>query len=264
MRECLIAIVLLTSACSNAETQEPADRPIAAQAKAPAPAPSPRAAAEARLVEETDDLIEFTYGWSAEAAAVPELADRFEADMAKQRAEARKTAEEDRAARGPDIPFNGHYFDETWRTIGNTPRLLSLATAVSTYTGGAHGNSFYQALLWDKAARREIPLARLFADPAAALRLIEPVYCADLDRQRAQKRREPLPLEGDGWMTDCPTIGEQVVAPVDEDSDGRFEKLWVMLAPYAAGPYVEGSYEVDVPVTDNLKALVKAQYRGSF
>ena len=65
-------------------------------------------------------------------------------------------------------------------------------------------------------------------------------------------------------MIECPPLGDQVVVPVDADEDGRFERLRVLLGPYAAGPYAEGSYEVDVPVTGEMRALVKAQYRESF
>jgi hypothetical protein len=38
----------------------------------------------------------------------------------------------------------------------------------------------------------------------------------------------------------------------------------VLVAPYNAGPYAEGSYEVTVPVTPEILALVKAEYRDSF
>lgn len=265
MRKSLLAAALLLASCSDAAVQEAQkERQATTQGKAPAPAPSPPAPAKARVVEEKDDLVEFTYGWSAEAAAVPQLAARFEADMAKWRGESRKTAEEDRDARGPDVPFHGHYFSKTWETMGSTPRLLSLAAETSAFTGGAHGNSVFETLLWDREVRRAIEPDALFTDAAAAWRLMQPVYCAELDRQRAEKRQEKLPLKGEGWMVECRAIAEQVVAPVDEDKDGRFERLRVLLEPYNAGPYAEGSYEVDVPVTQELKALVKAEYRESF
>jgi hypothetical protein len=266
MRMIFLAAALLLAACSDIGSEEaPKERQSAAATQAPSPVPSAVATpAQTRLVEETDDIIEFTYGWSAEAAAVPELAARFEADLAKWRAESRKTAEEDRDARGPEIPFHGHLFSKTWTTMGSTPRLLSLAADLGTFTGGAHGNSIYEALLWDRQGRREIEVEALFADPAAAWRLMQPVYCAELDRQRAEKREETLPLEGEGWMVECRPVAEQVVAPVDEDKDGRFERLRVLLEPYNSGPYAEGSYEVDVPVTAALRALVKAEYRESF
>ena len=265
MKNSFLAATLLLAACSNVESEEATkERQPVSATQAASPAPSAATPAPARMVEETDELIEFTYGWSAEAAAVPELAARFEADLAKWRAESRKTAEEDRDARGPEIPFHGHLFSKTWATMGSTPRLLSLAADLGTFTGGAHGNSIYEALLWDREARREIGVEALFAEPAAAWRLMQPVYCAELDRQRAEKREETLPLEGEGWMVECRPVAEQVVAPVDGDKDGRFERLRVLLEPYNAGPYAEGSYEVDVPVTAELKALVKGEYAPSF
>lgn len=263
MRNSLLAAALMLTACSNSE------EPEAPRTAEPAAAPSPSAApaqkpATARLVKEKDELLEFTYGWSAEGAAVPELVARLEADMAKQRADSRKIAEEDRAARGPDTPFHGHYFTKTWATAGTSPRLLSLVADIATYTGGAHGMSGFEALLWDREARQAIEVDALFSDAAAAWALVRPAYCAALDKARAEKRQETLPLQGEGWMVECPPLAEQVVVPVDEDEDGRLERLRVLLAPYNAGPYSEGSYEVDVPVTGELKTLVKAEYRGSF
>ena len=38
----------------------------------------------------------------------------------------------------------------------------------------------------------------------------------------------------------------------------------MVVAPYAAGPYVEGDYEVTLPVTAKLLALVRPQYRKFF
>ncbi len=89
-------------------------------------------------------------------------------------------------------------------------------------------------------------------------------YCKALDRQRAEKRQVPLPLEGEDWMVDCPPLAKQVVVPVDANGDGRIEAFRVLLPPYEAGPYAEGSYEVDVPVTGAVRGLVKPEYRRMF
>jgi hypothetical protein len=263
MRRTLIAASLVLAACSNPQEQDARKPPEPAARPSPSPAAAAQAAS-ARLVEEKDELVEFTYGWSAEAAAVPEIVARFEADLAEQRAESRKMAQEDRAAREDGTSFHGHYFSKSWGTAGRTPQLLSLVADIGTFTGGAHGNAVFEGLIWDKATRRAIEPSDLFADPAAAWRLVQPVYCRALDTQRAEKRQESLPLQGDGWMVECPTLADQVVAPVDVDGDGRFERLRVLLAPYNAGPYAEGSYEVDVPVTEAIKALVKGDYAGNF
>lgn len=233
---------------------------LAGCAATPASPPAP----EARAVKEESALLDFSYAWPAEAAAIPALDGRLEADSTDQRAEAMRTAEQDRVARTPDIPFHGHYFHQSWSTYGSTPRLLSLAAEIGTYTGGAHGMTVYKALLWDRVQGAEIPLETIFANVSSALSSMTPVYCAELDRQRARKREEALPLTGTGWMVECPALAEQVIAPIDLDRNRRFDALRVLVAPYNAGPYAEGSYEVDVPLTDAALALLRSDYSGSF
>ena len=266
----VLAVTLLASACSDAApTSDPAEvaGPTApAVARAPTTEPPPVRAAAGRI-EETSDLLEFTYAWPAEASAVPLIVGRFREEARTAQAEAIETAREDKAARAPDAPtFNGHHYSKDWETTGQTPRLLSLAALFSTFTGGAHPNSGFDTLIWDRAADREVAFADLFADAAAAFRLLEPAYCAELDKQRAEKRQETLPLkkEPDDWMTACPKLAQAPVALIDADRDGRFEAIRVLLGPYEAGPYAEGAYEIDIILGDEVRAAAKEQYRGSF
>src|SRR3546814_16640432 len=101
-------------------------------------APPAASVAEARMVEEKGDLIEFTYGWPAEAAAIPALDARLEADLKKQRDEARAMAREDKDARSPAAPFPGPYFVQDWKNSGGTPRLPPPAAQRPTFTAGPH------------------------------------------------------------------------------------------------------------------------------
>lgn len=258
-RRAFLLACVAAAACSPQEQQKPAKR-----AQTTSPAAPVHAAAAVRRVDAKSDLLDFTYSWPAAAARIAALDARLESDMAKDRAEATATADADRKERGRDsIPFNGHYFDKQWAVYGDGARLLSLAAQVSTFTGGAHGNTGYAQILWDKAAGRAIAPADLFADPAAAFALLGRPYCAGLDRQRAEKRQEPLPLKGDDWRTQCPPLGEQVLVPAAE-KNGRFDSFTILLGPYAAGPYAEGTYQVDVPVTAAIRALVRPEYRPSF
>ena len=41
-------------------------------------------------------------------------------------------------------------------------------------------------------------------------------------------------------------------------------QIGVLIGPYEAGPYVEGGYEVTLPVTAEVLAVVKPEYRASF
>lgn len=263
MKEALLAAALLAVSACSGETSVSASP--AANEATPAPRPSAVApAVEAKAVEEKNDLLEFTYGWPSEAAAIPALNARLEADLVKQRAEALAIAREDKSIRPPDAPFHGHYLHKVWKSYGDTPRLLSLAAQVATFTGGAHGNTVFDSLLWDRALGRAIEPADLLADSAAAFRATNETYCAALDQERVEKRQEPLPLEGEDWLIGCPSLAEQVIVLVDADGDKRFERLRVLIPPYEAGPYVEGTYEVDVPVTGPVRELIKPEYREVF
>ena len=44
----------------------------------------------------------------------------------------------------------------------------------------------------------------------------------------------------------------------------RFESLVLIASPYVAGPWVEGSYEINLPVTADLITALKSEYQGSF
>ena len=259
MNRAIAVLALLAASCSGGEegTNAPAkQQPSKTEASVPAPPAE-------KLVEEESDLLEFTYGWSAQATAIPKLVAQLEADMAKLRGEATATAKEDKAGRAADNPFNGHYLSKVWKTYGNGRRLLSLGAEVSSFTGGAHPNSNYEALLWDRKADAPITVASLFSDPTRAFEIMTKTYCTRLDRERAERREEELPLKGDGWMVECPPLAEQVIVPLDRD-DKVFESLLVLIGPYGAGPYAEGSYEIDIEMTDAVKALIRPEYRGDF
>jgi hypothetical protein len=241
----LAAVALLFSTAHFAPAQPPVSTP--------------------RLVETEDELLSFTYGWPAEAAAIGKLRAELEADLARQRDKAEGYAREDKAERSEANPFNGHYFAKVWSVAGQSPRLLSLAAQSEFYSGGAHGNSLFHTILWDRTQDKGIHVSDIFADEAATMELMTPLYCALLNKERETKRGEPVEASPDKYdMNGCPDFDDQEMALVDEDEDGRFDLMRVLLPPYKAGPYAEGSYEVDIPFTPELRRLVKIEYRESF
>lgn len=254
-----LPLAVLLATC----TQQSAS-PVANQTTRDAPAAHPAApSAKAFVYEEKNDLIEYHFGWSAEAAAVPQLASRFRAEMDKDKTEILANAREDKAFRDKEgYPFNSYTSSTDYTTAGQSPRLLSLSVDIGTYTGGAHGNSGTSGLLWDRQSSREINVSYLFAGPGNMDRLLTQRWCDALNQEREEKRGEPV---GDGGMfQDCPKLGEIAVVPMDKDENGRFERLILTASPYVAGPYVEGSYEIDLAVTTDLIAALKADYRASF
>jgi hypothetical protein len=65
-------------------------------------------------------------------------------------------------------------------------------------------------------------------------------------------------------FNDCPAYKEVTVVIADKNSNGRFDHVQVTADPYVAGPYVEGSYDIDLPITAAMIARLKPEYRASF
>ena len=213
-------------------------------------------------IDRDSAALEFKYQWSSEAAAIPALNRKLKAKAATAYAEAIKFAREDQAASRQDKrPFHQHSFGTNWETAGQTPRLLSLEAAIYTFTGGAHPNSNVAAELWDQRLGKPIKITDLFTRPASFAALTRAAYCKALDKERLERRGGE---KFDGQFDECPKYSELVIAPRDREPDGRFEAFEFVAAPYTAGPYVEGEYGISVPVTGQLTAALKPQYRASF
>ena len=256
-----IAFAAVLTACNKAaDTVEVPNSFEASSAPRPA-AP----AAKAYVQEVKDDLVDFHFSWSAEAAAVPELAARFEAQREKELADLKAGAEEERELRNREkhgLTFNGFQRSTAYETAGQSTRLLSLSVEVSAYEGGAHGNFGTGALLWDRQAGREIKFIDLFAQPANRDRLLTQRWCDALNKAREEKRGEPV--GGSGPFEDCPSLDAIAIIPTDKDRNGRFERLMLVASPYVAGPYAEGSYDIELGVTPDLIAAIKREYQPSF
>jgi hypothetical protein len=257
MKPALIAVLLL-AACGQQPPAPANEADTVARAAKPA-----EPATKAFVADEKNDLIEFHYAWSAEAAAVPQLVERFRKDMAKLKAELIAGAEEDKASRGKQgVEFNGYMSSTDYKTAGQSDRLLSLSVEAGSYTGGAHGNYGVAALLWDRQAAREIKIADLFTAPANMNRLLTQRWCDALNKEREKKRGEPV---GDsGLFEECPKLDEIAIIAGDRNNNGRFDTLALVASPYVAGPWVEGSYEIELGMTPELLAALKGEYRTGF
>lgn len=205
---------------------------------------------------------DFSYSWSSEVAAVPALVKRFTADLLKQKAAALSGGKEFNAERKKmgDDPV-GYMHSTGIETAGQSARLLSLEIATASYTGGAHGNYGYGSLLWDRRLNREIAFDDLFIRKGALTQLARAPYCKALDGERL-KRRQGEKLDGE--FSECPKFADLAIAPVDKEHDGRFERISFVAAPYTAGPFSEGEYLLELPVTRQLMAAIKPVYRPSF
>lgn len=201
----------------------------------------------------------------AEAARIPALKRRFEADFRRtERAMATLAREQgtDRAeVKLPPMVALTH--SQSTDVTGSNDRFLSLLTQVDIYTGGAHGETGYAPLLWDRTAGRESPIASLFADGMAAL---QGPWCHALDDLREARTEGAWKRNSGGkylGMWDCPALDTLAVAPLGEAGQ-PFDRIRLTAAAYLAGPFSDGSWTVTFPVTADVLALLKPEYRSAF
>ncbi len=271
-RSAVFAAALGLAACSPSSPEAPAagagsDAAAPPSSAAPALGAAPAAAATAlpvaaRSLKEENDLYVFAFAYPAAAGAIPALKARLDADLAEQRAGLVATAKEQRAAaRKEGFPYNPLGRWTEWKVVTDLPAWLSLSAEVSSYEGGAHPNHGFDALLWDRRAGAARDPLDLFVSKAALSRAIRRDFCRLLDRERA--RRRGAPVKPGEMFGDCIDPADSTVI-LGSSSRRAFDRVGVLVGPYEAGPYAEGSYEVTLPVTPAVLAAVKPEYRAGF
>lgn len=228
------------------------------------PAQAEQRAAKPVAFERETEKFSYTYSYPAEAAAIPALVRLLEDDRVQGLADLESQATEaEKDAKANDYPYNPHMLGTSWTTTGNTGPLLAMLGEISSYSGGAHGNTGYEVLLWDKAAGKRIKLEDVFADMNAALEPMRRLYCDGLNAERQERRGEDMSSDPDDMFNVCPPFTDLVIIPSAVGNDG-FDRLMFVAAPYVAGPYAEGVYEISVPVTEETVARIKPDYRAAF
>lgn len=257
----LFALAGAVAACNGETDADPVPTPTAT--------PSPTATASASssgarsVAEETDDFL-FEYSYPAEAGRIVELASLLDIQLEQRREElASESAAARREARQDGFPYNKHSYTAEWKVVTELPGWVSLSADIATYTGGAHGNYTVESLVWDKENERSMDAITLFTSPAALEEALGDRFCEALDRQRAERREEPVPEESDNQFDQCPGIDELEIL-AGSSNTRTFNRLTVYAGPYVAGPYAEGAYEVDLNIDRSILAAVKPEYRDAF
>ena len=215
-----------------------------------------------RSVDVSTDLYEFQYAYPDAAGAIAPLKAELDARLDKARKGLADGAREERkAAKEGGYPYRTYSYGETWKVVTDLPGWLSLSSEIYTYTGGAHGMSGFNALLWDRKAEALRKPLDLFASPQALSSALKERFCKALDRERAERRGGPV--KPDDMFGDCIDPVEQTVL-LGSSNGATFDRIGIEVGPYAAGPYAEGSYEVTLPVDGAVMRALKPQYRGSF
>ena len=265
----IVALTGMAAACDGFGGTEPEAGGTTATATAQAKAQAEEAKSKSQgngarsVAEETDDFL-FEYSYPAEAGRIAGLAGLLDNRLDRQRAAlAAESEQARREARQEGFPYNKHSYTAEWKVVAELPKWLSLSADVATYTGGAHGNYTVQSVVWDKDNLRLMNAIDLFSSPAALEQAFGDRFCEGLDRQRAERRGEPVAEDSEEMFDQCPGIDELEVL-VGSSNRRTFNRLTVYAGPYVAGPYAEGAYEVDLPVTQEVLDAVKLEYREAF
>ncbi|HWK35750.1 DUF4163 domain-containing protein [Sphingomonas sp.] len=258
------------TACGGA-TDAPAGNTVAAPAGEPTvanavpPTPEAPAAAASKTEIKTDDF-SFAYSYPAAAAAIGPLRAWLDKDRDTLRAVLVKdTADARREAKAGDFPYRAYDSSVEWKTVTDTPRLLSLSAQTYAYTGGAHGMPGYAAMVWDKVAGQRLDPVALFTSKEAIQTALGAGFCDRLDTERAKRRGEPVKRGkgDDDPFNDCPKVEEATLILGSTDR-AAINRIGLLVGPYVAGPYAEGSFDLTLPVTPAVLAAVKPEYRDAF
>lgn len=211
------------------------------------------------LTQQKSEALDFTYGYSAQAANIAELASHLDGQARQQLREAEKAAGDDMAnSKANNFPLRQHSFAQTWQTVTQTPRFLSLSSDIETYTGGAHGMVNFDTLLWDRQQAKVMDPLDIFTSKAAYDSAVTKDFCDGIRAAKKAKGIEPNEA-ADGMFESCPKASEQTLWLGSSDGQ-KFDRLTIGITAYLVGPYSEGNYRIDVPMSAALVRAVKPEY----
>lgn len=205
---------------------------------------------------------EFAYKWPAQVSAIPALAARFtterETQLAEQKAEWLEAIAE---FAGEDcVSCTSRGFSKEWKVVADLPRYFSLSADTYIYTGGAHGNSAFDTLVWDKDKGAAIAPRAMFRSEEDLQAAFYAPWCEALKAERIKRLGEDY--SDDGFFN-CPPIADLTLL-LGSSNKKTFDRIGLIAAPYVAGSYAEGPYEVTLPVTPAVLAAVKPAYKSAF
>jgi hypothetical protein len=269
----LTAFAVMASGCdgTNADAPDAASTATAGSTQPSGPkirrgvqAEATAVPAKGRDVEVKNDVFDFSYSYPAQVAAIPDLKALLDKRLDAARAELETSAKADQIeAKKNDYPYRPHSSGATWQVVKDMPRWLSLSAEMYDYSGGAHGMTFFDGLLWDREQNLARDPADLFISKAALSSVLREPFCAALDKERAKRRGAPVNRASGDQFDEC--IDPAVHTIILGSSNGRtFDRIGVLVEPYAAGAYAEGTFDITLPVTQRILGSVKPAYKAEF
>jgi hypothetical protein len=146
----------------------------------------------------------------------------------------------------------------TVTTALETSKLVSLRRVDFDYSGGAHPNTLSSGILWDKALKRRVGLADLFRRNADLTALDQALCTAINAAKRARVPDSAAVTLGGRPGSACPRAADTAFVLAPGTVNGKAAGLVFFIGAWQVGPYVEGGYEIALPVSSFRSLLVNA------
>ena len=254
------AAALTLSACDRRR----AEAPVEPEAPAEQAVVTPADGAAPISYESANRFAEVNLALPDAVRAQPDLHARLYAEAVRELRTFSEGAQADRTEYEGDMDLPPYEKAITFVAAGETGKLISLQRNSHEYTGGAHPNPAYGAVIWDKALKRFVEPAQLFrrgADMSALDRVLcEAVNTARRDRN-ADAETIGLETGQGGWS--CPRASTTPFVLAPSTAPGKAGGLVFLIGPYQVGPYAEGGYEIAVPQTA-FRSLLAPAYADEF
>lgn len=256
-----LAVAATLTGCNRDKAEEKAAAPVPTAGAGATVTPAEAAAPMA--FESKTPFAEVSLTLPIAIKGQPDLHARLYAAAVRDLREFSEGAQADRTEAGGDEGI-GAYNKSIEITPGaETSKLFSLIRTDSEYTGGAHPNSSFAAILWDKALKREVAAADLFTK-TGDLSALDTALCAAINAEK--RKRDPqaqtVSLTGsDMWK--CPRASTLPFVLATGTRPGKAGGLVFLIGPYQVGPYAEGTYEVTVPQSA-FRSLLAPAYADEF
>ena len=219
LRHFALVALILTAACSSpAEVAEKTGATASATATPSASGGEAQSTAEGSafaysktLNEAGGGKMEFSYSWPKQAASDPALAALLKQNLDRDFAETKSGWEGSyKECPADGVSCRNYAHESTYEVVADLPGYLSLSNLFYVYTGGAHGMSGMESLVWDRQAQKAIDGIDLFRSPAALGSAIGPALCTSLNAARVKKGMDPITDDG-GVFDSCPGVDEATV-----------------------------------------------------
>ena len=164
-----------------------------------------------------------------------------------------------------DLGLSGHPWSLNidMSNFAETGNLASIVGYVFSFTGGAHPNHSYFSVNFLKDNQQRIGFTDLFNNEKEALNPISKFVITDILKQKSERLNEKI--TEDEWLDEGagPDIKNYSIFEFVPGESDKAEAIKFIFPPYQVGPYVEGVYEVQVPVGIFAEYL-KNNFKDSF